>query len=308
MNLVADRFLFKRFINCPRKAVFDYNRNTFQSKRLLKSPATLEEFTHELFENTIIMLIQKKKKGERFTQKLIYDTFQGVYEHIKEKKFQKINQEIIDVYEANLEKILLAIKTSIEKNLLGISDLFTYKSFELKTTMHVDLKRIVENFFGEEKLQGTYTMSFEIPIVYKREDGFYVKIFSFDKGEILKNNPNVSMLFVLFRQMGLNLKCVQFYKPLEGKKEEIVSPGFMETDFIFYLKSILFSIEEQHILKNHRKENCFFCNHKELCANPKKMYKRNTFYNYKKPKVFYFDKRLGGNKAKEDFFKKDRKW
>ena len=144
MNLVADRFLFKRFINCPRKAVFDYNRNTFQSKRLLKSPATLEEFTHELFENTIIMLIQKKKKGERFTQKLIYDTFRGVYEHIKEKKFQKINQEIIDVYEANLEKILLAIKTSIEKNLLGISDLFTYKSFELKTTMHVDLKRIVE--------------------------------------------------------------------------------------------------------------------------------------------------------------------
>ena len=150
-------------------------------------------------------------------------------------------------------------------------------------------------------------MSFEIPIVYKREDGFYVKIFSFDKGEILKNNPNVSMLFVLFRQMGLNLKCVQFYKPFEGKKEEIVSPGFMETDFIFFLKSILFSIEEQHILKNHRKENCFFCNHKELCANPKKMYKRNTFYNYKKPKVFYFDKRLGGNKAKEDFFKKDRK-
>ena len=303
MNINADNFFFARYNRCPRKTVFDYNRNTFQSKRLIKSPLTLEEYLQELYEGTIIALIQKKKIGTSINQKLVSDAFFGVHKVIKDKRFSKYSEEIIERYNSGLESLLQSIYFSIEKNFLGLTELFKNK-YETKILINIDLKQMVEAFFGKDILQGTYSMALRIPIVYKRDNDFYIKFFSFDEGEISENNPLISLFFIIFKQMGLKLKAVEIFKPLERTKKEIISPGFLETDFIFYLKSILHSIEDQHILKNHRHENCFYCNHKDLCANPGLLYKRKVFFqNKKKPKVFYFDKRAY-SKGKEEFFKK----
>ncbi len=303
MNINADNFFFARYNRCPRKTVFDYNRNTFQSKRLLKSPSTLEEFSQELYENTIVALIQKKKSGIPINQKLISDVFFAVYKVIKGKKFSKYSEDIIEKYDSGLEKVLESIFFSIEKNFLGLTEIFKGK-YETKILINIDLKQLVEDFLWKNILQGTYSMSLKIPIVYKRDNDFYIKFFSFDEGEISENNPLISLFFIIFKQLGLKLKAVEIFKPFEKTKKEIVSPGFLETDFIFYLKSILHSIEDQHILKNHRIDNCFYCNHKSLCANPGLLYKRKVFFqNKKKPKVFYFDKRAY-SRGKEEFFKK----